>query len=77
MNTVYIVTITKGGTIAYQFTHYDNEGRANYLAGVVMDRLADYHGGDDWWYTVIPLPYVASMTAEREIIKDALSKAVV
>lgn len=77
MNTVHLATITKGGQQVYQFAHYDNEGRANYLAGVVMDRLCDYHGGDDWDYSVTPLPYAASISAEWGIIEHALSKAVV
>lgn len=77
MNTIYLATITKGGAVSYQFAAYGDEGNANYLAGVVMDALCDYHGGNDWWYEVIALPYAASMTAERVIIENALSKAVV
>lgn len=77
MNTVYLATITKGGNVAFQFVAGTEMDRANYLAGEVMDRLCDYHGGDDWYYEVEPLPYFGGMMAPSELVKHALSKVAI
>ncbi len=77
MNQVQQVVVTKGGRTAFTFICYDDFGKASYLAGGVMDRLCDYHGGDDWDYQVTSVPYVGAMTAPRELIELALSKVAV
>ena len=76
MNTVYLATITteEFGTTIYQFVGTD-EGRTNYLAGRCMDELHDYHG-IRFAYTVVPIPYLATMTPDQEVVRAALESAV-
>lgn len=83
MNNVYLVTLfvlappnQPRGSIGnsmpiFRFVAGTNEGRANYLAGACIDRLADYHGLA-FDYRVEAIPYVASMTSEHEIVNLAL-----
>lgn len=81
MNDVYLVTMLRvskrGATYRiFRFVAGTDESRANYLAGCCLDALADYHGKKlRFDYRVEPLPYVAAMTAEIEIVKRALESA--
>ncbi|TPN04490.1 hypothetical protein [Mesorhizobium sp. B2-1-2] len=74
MNNVQLCTITKAGTIVFQFAVYDDFDRACYMAGNVIDALSDYHGYSDWDYSVSPLLYVDGLTPHYAIIQEALSK---
>ncbi|TIX28850.1 hypothetical protein [Mesorhizobium sp.] len=75
MNDVFLVTILSKSAPIFRFIGGTDEGRANYLAGVCIDRLADYHGLQ-FDYSVERLPYVGTMTAETEIIRLALESDV-
>ncbi|TPI86403.1 hypothetical protein [Mesorhizobium sp. B2-8-9] len=80
MNDVFLVTMLckpKDGTAypIFRFVGGTDFDRASYLAGCCIDALADYHGLE-FDYSVEPLPYVGSMTAEIEIVRRCLESAV-
>lgn len=77
MNRVHLVTITRDnadGPLVYRFAFYDDAGRANYIAGECIDRLADATG-ESFWYEVTPLPYVTSLASgeARAIVNAAVA----
>lgn len=74
MNTVQHVSISKAGAEVFKFVCHDDAARANYIAGMVIDALSDYHGGDDWNYKVEAVPYVAAMTSVMDIVHMATDK---
>lgn len=77
MNHVQHVSITKGGQQVFQFVCHDDLARAGWLAGLVMDGLCDYHGGDDWGYQVTSVPYVQAMNNAMDIVRWATDKVVI
>lgn len=78
MDIVYLITIQHRGRTVFQGVSRQSESDANHLAGQLMDRLADNHGGD-CFYRVDPIadlgecPLIASA---HDAVEAARIKAV-
>lgn len=77
MQYYYHISFTKNGAVVYECISHEDEGRANFRAGEILNALADYHGGKRWNYTVRALPFAGSNVADHVLVRHALEKAIV
>ncbi len=61
MNDIRIITIRRNGVVIFTAACPRNMSEANWIAGELMDRVADNHGGD-CGYEVTDIPYIHAFT---------------
>ncbi|WP_293862413.1 hypothetical protein [uncultured Alsobacter sp.] len=77
MPTIHLVTLLKAGVHVFEFAVAGDAGHSEYIAGNAIDRLSDYHGGNDWDYEVREVPFVADGENGSDAVRLALSKVVI
>lgn len=58
----------------FEFVTDASEGKANYLAGVAMDALTDYHGGN-FDYSVTPIGFHSFAEGEHLVARAAVENS--